>query len=179
MKIARIAICFIALIALGVIALVNARPYLLKMSARSYAERDYQRLVSKAKPVIYVGTPELVERIVMDKSFAATITTVHLSGPDGGTMDFASLRGLPNLATLEVTYGHRIETLLPTLNKLEALREVKFYCCGTPEMILQSIDNARLTLLTIHSFQPTTNADQLVNETKDRMPNCSIKLTSD
>ena len=179
MGIARLAICFFLLFAFGIAALVIARPYLLKMPAKSQAEREYHRLVSEAKSEISVGSPELIERIVMDKSFAATITTVHLSGPDGGTMDFASLRGLPNLATLEVTYGHRIETLLPTLNKLEALREVKFYCCGTPEMILQSIDNARLTLLTIHSFQPTTNADQLVNETKDRMPNCSIKLTSD
>ena len=179
MKIARIAICFIALIALGVIALVIARPYLLKMAARSHAEEVYQRLVSESKTEIVVSYPELIERIVMDKPFAATITTVHLSGPNGATMDFASLRGLPNLATVEVTYGYRVESLLPTLNKQEKLREVKFYCCGPPELILQSIDNVGLTLLTIHTYQPLTDSDQLVRESMDRLPNCTIKLTND
>ena len=179
MQVARIAICFLALITLGGIALVVSRPYLLKMSARSYAERDYQRLVSEAKTEIYVCTPELIERIVVDKSFAETITTVHLSGPNGATMNFASLRDLPNLATLEVTYGYRIQTLVPTLNTMAALREARFYYCGEPEMILESIDNTSLTRLTIHSFQPSTNVDQLVRKTKDRLPNCTINLTSD
>ena len=74
MKIVRLALCFIALIALGVLALVIANPYLLKMSVRSQAEYDYNRLVSEAKTEIYVGSPELIERIAMDKRFAETIT---------------------------------------------------------------------------------------------------------
>ncbi|MCE3019137.1 MAG: hypothetical protein ACK56W_13685 [Pirellula sp.] len=179
MQIARIAICFFALIALGGIALVISHPYLPKMTARSYAERDYQRLVSEGKTEVYVASPELIERIVKDKPFAAKITTVHLSGPNGGTMDFASLRDLPNLSTLEVTYGHQIETLLPTINTMGALRDVRFYYCGVPEIILQSTDNVSLTSLAIHSYQPLTDADQLVRETMDRLPNCTIKLTND
>jgi len=94
MKIVRLVVCFIALIAFGALALVIARPYLLKMAARSQAEKDNLRLVSEAKTEMYVGSPELIERIAMDKRFAETITTVHLSGPNGKSMDFASLREL-------------------------------------------------------------------------------------
>ncbi len=179
MQIARIAIYFFALIALGGSALVISLPYLHKMAARSHADRNYQRLVSEEKTEVYVASPELIERIVMDKPFAATITKVHLSGPNGGTMDFASLRGLPNLSTLEVTYGHQIEPLLPIVNTMLALTDMRFYYCGAPEIILQSIDNASLTSLAIHSYQPLTDAEQLIDETKDRLPNCTIKLTND
>jgi len=103
MRIIRVVICFIALIALGVIALVIAHPYLLKMSARSQAENDYNRLVSEAKTEIFVSYPELIERIVMDKRFAATITTVHLVRPDGNSKDSGSLPGLPNFCNCPKT----------------------------------------------------------------------------
>ena len=179
MKIARIAICIIALIALGVKALVNSRPYLLKMSARSYAEQDYQRLVSEGKTEVYVAYPELIERIVKDKPFAATVTTVHLLGPKGESMDFASLRELPNLATVTVDYCHEVETVISTLNTLTALKEVRFFFCFHEEVILQSLDNPGLSEISIHSNRPVPNADQLVRETMDRLPNCTIKLTND
>ena len=179
MKIVQIAIFCIAFISFGVLALVIAHPYLLKMTARSQAEKDYLRLVSEAKTEIYVGSPELIDRIVMDKRFAESITTVHLSGPNGKSMNFASLRGLPNIATVEIDYCHGVETIIATLNKMTGLKEVNFHYCGAPEKILQEIDNASLTNLSIHSFQPTTEADQLVGKTRERLPNCTIKLTED
>ena len=178
-KIARIAICFIALIALGVIALVIARPYLVKMAAISHAERDYLRLVSEGKTEVYVAYPELAEQIVKDKQFASKVTTVHLLGPRGESMDFASLRALPNLATVTVDYCHAIESIIATLNTLPALKEAKFYYCGSPDLILEAIDNASLTSLAIHSYQPSSDADPLVRETMVRLPNCTIKLTND
>jgi len=107
------------------------------MSARSQAENDYNRLVSEAKTEIFVSYPELIERIVMDKRFAATITTVHLVRPDGNSKDFAALRKLPNLATVEVDYGYLMETIVPTLNAMTGLKEVKFHYCGPPETILK------------------------------------------
>ena len=129
MQIVRLAICFIALFALGGIALVISRPYLLKMAARSHAERDYLRLESEGKTEVYVAYPELVERIVKDKQFAATVTTVHLLGPKGESMDFASLRESPNLATVTVDYCHEVETVISTLNTLTALKDVRFFLC--------------------------------------------------
>jgi len=179
MKIVRIAIFCIAFIAFGVLALVIAHPYLLKMAARSQAEKDYLRLVSEAKTEIYVGSPELIERIVIDKRFAGTITTVHLSGPNGKSMDFESLRGLRNLASVEINYCHGVETIITTLNKMTGLKEVNFHYCGAPEMILEEIDNASLTVLSIHSFQPSPDANEQVSKTRERLPNCSIRLTND
>jgi hypothetical protein len=179
MKIAAIAICTIALIALGVIAVAIARPHLVKTAFRSKAERDYLRLVGEEKTEVYVGYPELVERMVKDKQYAATVTTVHLLGPKGESMDFASLRELPNLATVTVDYCHKIEAIIATLNTLSALKEARFYYCGAPDLILQSVDNASLTSIAIHSYQPSTDTDQIVRETMDRLPNCTIRLTSD
>lgn len=179
MRIIRVVICLIALIAFGVIALVIAHPYLLKMSARSQAEYDYNRLVSQAKTEIYVGSPELIERIVMDQRFAATITTVHLVGPDGKSKDFGSLRGLPNIATVDIDYCHGVETIIATLNTMTGLKEVKFYYCGPPETILEEIDNASLTEISIHSYQPWPEGEQLVGKTRERLPNCTIRLSND
>lgn len=179
MKIVRLVVCFIALIAFGVLALVIAHPYLLKMSARSHAEYDYNRLVSEAKTEVYVGYPELIERIVMDKRFAATITTVHLSGPNGKSMDFSSLRELRNLATVEISYCHGVDTIIATLNNMTGLKVANFYYCGAPEIILEEINNASLTVLSIHSFQPSPDANEQVSKTKKRLPNCTIRLTND
>jgi hypothetical protein len=179
MKIARLAICSIVFIAFGVIALVIANPYLVKMSFRSQAERDYLRLVSEAKTEVYVAYPELIERMVKDKQFSATVTTVHLLGPKGEIMDFASLRELPNLATVTVDNCHEAETVISTLNTLTALKEVHFYFCFPQEVILPSIDNPSLSEIAIRSHRPVPNADQLVRETMDRLPNCMIKLTYD
>lgn len=179
MQIARIAIYSIAFMAFGVIALVIANPYLVKMSFRSQAERDYLRLVSEAKTEVYIAYPELTERMVKDKQFAATVTTVHLLGPKGESMDFASLRELPNLATVTVDYCHEVETVISTLNTLTALKEVRFFFCFREEVILQSLDNPSLSEISIHSHRPVPNADQLVRETMDRLPNCTIKLTND
>ena len=179
MGIARLAICFFLLFAFGIAALVIARPYLLKMPAKSQAEREYHRLVSEAKSEISVGSPELIERIVMDIQFAETITTVHLLGPNGKSMDFASLRELPNRTTVTVDYCHEVETIISTLNTLTALKEVTFYYCGPPEMILESLDNANLIEIAIHSYQPWPDAYQFVVKTGDRLPNCTIKLTND
>ncbi len=179
MRSIRLAICFIALIALGAIALVIAHPYLLKMSARPQAEYDYNKLVSEAKTEIYVGSPELIERIVMDKRFSETVTKVHLVGPNGKSMDFASLQGLPNVVMVEIDYCHGVETIISTLNTMTGLKEVKFFYCGPSEIILQEIDNASLTVLAIHSHQPWPDADQLVGKTRERLPNCTIRLTND
>lgn len=179
MGIARLAICSIAFVAFWVIALVIANPYLVKMAFRSQAERDYLRLVSEGKTEVYVAYPELIERIVKDKQFAETNTTVHLLGPKGESMDFASLRELPNLATVTVDYCHQVETVISTLDTLTALEEVHFFFCFPQEAILPLIDNPSLSEIAIHSHRPFANADQLVDETKVRLPNCTIKLTND
>ena len=179
MGIVRLAICSIAFVAFGVIALVIAHPYLVKMAFRSQAEKDYLRHVSEGKTEVYVAYPELIERIVKDKQFAATVITVHLLGPKGESMDFASLRELPNLATATVDYCHEVETVISTLNTLKALKEVRFFFCFREEVILQSLDNPSLSEIAIHSHSPFANADQLVRETMDRLPNCMIKLTND
>ncbi len=179
MRIVRVAICFIAFFAFVVIGLVIARPYLLKMSARSHAEKDYRKLVDEDKTEIYTHYPELIERVVADIRFAATITKVHLSGPNGANMDFESLRSLPNLSIVEITYGHQIDTIISVLNSISGLREVKFYCCGNPETILAAINNTHLTGLRIHSFQPSKNADQLLLQARERLPKCTIALTKD
>ena len=179
MKIVQIAIFCIAFIVFGVLALVIAHPYLLKMAAKSQAEKDYLRLVSEAKTEIYVGSPELIERIVMDKGFAESITTVHLSGPNGKSMNFASLRDLRNLAAVEINYCHGVETIIWTLNKMTGLKEVNFHYCRAPEMILEEINNASLTVLSIPSFQPSPDANEQVSKTKERLSNCTIRLTND
>ena len=179
MGIVRFAICFIALTAFGAIALMIAHPYLLKMAARSQAEKDYLRLVSEAKTEIYVSSPELIERIVIDKRLAETITKVNLVGPDGKSMDFASLLGLPNIASVDIYYCHGAETVIATLNKMTGLKEVKFFLCFPNEMILQEIDSTSLIQIAIHSHQPLPNADKQVSKTKERLPNCTIRLTND
>ncbi|MCY2977477.1 MAG: hypothetical protein NTU79_02265 [Planctomycetota bacterium] len=56
MGIARLAICSIVFVAFGVIALVIAHPYLVKMAFISQAENDYLRLVSEGKTEVYVAT---------------------------------------------------------------------------------------------------------------------------
>ena len=149
------------------------------MAARSQAEKDYLRLVSEANTEIYVGSPELIDRIVKDKRFAESITKVHLVGPDGKSMDFASLRELPNLASVDISYCHGVETVIPTLNKMTSLKEVKFFLCFPNEMILQTIDSTSLIEIAIYSHRPWPNADEQVNITRDRLPNCTIRLTND
>ena len=62
---------------------------------------------------------------------------------------------------------------------MTGLKEVNFHYCRAPEMILEEINNASLTVLSIPSFQPSPDANEQVSKTKERLSNCTIRLTND
>jgi hypothetical protein len=179
MKIARFALCVFALLVAGAIAIMVARPYLLKYSAMSRAEIEFRKLVSERNSEVYIGYPELIDRIVADNEISEMITKVHLMSPNGGNSNFESLKLLPRLKEVELYYGHEVDRIIPTLNSIAGLKTVGFHYCGQPDIILHEIDNSSFTRVSIHSFQPSIDADRLVQTMTIRLPHCTFELTHD
>lgn len=179
MRIARFGLCLVAFVVAGSIAIVVARPVLLKHSAITRAESDFRKLVSEGGTEVYISYPELLDRIVADNDFSQTITKVHLVGPNGINSNFTSLKFLSQLTEVEVTYGHGVDRMISTLNSITELTTAKFYYCGQPDLILRKINNSKLTSIAIHSFQPPNDGDRLVESIRERLPRCTVTLTND
>jgi hypothetical protein len=179
MKILRPTLFLVAFVVVGAIAVVVTPPFLLKYSAISRAEKDFRKIVSDGATEVFVGYPELVDRIVKDEDLSRSITKVHLVGPNGANSNFDSLRFLPHLTEVEVTYGHGVDKIVPTLNSIVGLTTARFYYCGQLELVLNHIDNQKLSRIVIHMYQPSNDADRLTKAMLERLPNCSVEITND
>ncbi len=173
-------------LAFGVLLLIGAIGAAVWLRANRLdlaASRDLQKFASSNSSALYTHYPQLIDLIAADPDLAARVERVHLSVGSFDTSafngrDFSSLKDLPNLRVIEVTYAYNTDRFMPTVNSISTLRSAMFAYCAPREAWMDSLDSPSLRNLHIHDHSDDM-PEQALERLSLRMPHCEIKITSD
>lgn len=148
------------------------------------AYSDLKRFTHSGRDDLYAYYPQLIDKIAARSELAGRVEMVHLSvsdfrSPEYEGRDFSSLASLPNLRTVECTYSHNVDAFTPILNRIASLNEVGLYYCDPIVQTLQDLNNDSLRSIKIHTYKITEIPDDVLNAFAQRMPECTISVTTD
>lgn len=166
----------IVLLAVGIPLLV---PVIRRANVARRAEADYRKLAESGSSTVYSHYPEIFDRILSDQQLAERITHVHLIGFDNSNPDYSAVARLPNVAEIEVTYTHNVESIVPTINRMPKVTKALFAYCDSTKAWLRDLKNLNLEILQIHGYQPQHVSAEDVEACQRNMPNCAITVSDD
>lgn len=148
------------------------------------ADSDLEKFTTSGRNELYTYYPQLIDKIAEDHQLARRVVVVHLSvsnfdSPELGRRGFHALARLPNLKTVECTYSHNVDRLVPTLNQIATLEELHLYYCEPIDQVLSHLDNGSLRSIHVHGYGTIEFPKDITDAFAKRMPECAISFTAD
>lgn len=148
------------------------------------ANHDLEKFAQSSSSELYVSYPHLIDKIVEIPELSRRVVVVHLGVSDFRSAEFkgrnfSSLARLPNLKTVECTYSHNVDALVPTLNQIETLVEVRLYYCDPIGQAIQEFNSETMRSIEIHTSNTINIRAAIANAFAQRMPGCMITFSSD